>query len=286
MRTILIDSNHYCHRAKHTTGDLSTEEFATGIMFGFLMQILKDSERLESNKLVFFWDSQKSIRKDKYPFYKKKRIEKKKELTEEEQHLETLAYKQFTMLRRTVLPEIGFRNNFVQPGFEADDLMAKFVCYRDYLDCVMATADNDMWQCLELCDIYHPSLKKMITKESFMKEYGIIPGSWEQVKEIAGCGTDGVPGVYNVGNATAIKYLNGTLPKHHKTYKDITSEEGKKIAKRNRWLVSLPIPGTKLFPMRKDRFSVPAFIRICKKYEFDSFLKREWLDRWKTFLST
>jgi 5'-3' exonuclease len=124
---ILIDSNSICHAAKHSMGDLSYEERKVGVIFGFLLQLLSLSKLLKSNRFVFIWDSRKSLREQIFPDYKYKR--KNKEKTKEEKEMDDIAYAQFNILRTEIIPALGFQNNFMFDGYEADDLIAK-ICFK------------------------------------------------------------------------------------------------------------------------------------------------------------
>ena len=83
---------------------------------------------------------------------------------------------------------------------------------------------------------------------------------------------------------TAAKFISSGLTKTGKKHKAITHEDGLEIRKRNKWLVELPLPGTRI-PILKsqNKFDLPAFLEICNRFRFDSFLKKEELNKWKTF---
>ena len=112
---------------------------------------------------------------------------------------------------------------------------------------------------------------KHTTIQSFKKEYGLETKDWWKVKAIGGCSTDEVPGVApRVGEGTAVKYVRGELPKHHKTYIGIVSKEGKENRKRNIRLTRLPYPGTKTFELSSDKLSDKKWDRFCDKLGFES----------------
>ena len=113
--------------------------------------------------------------------------------------------------------------------------------------------------------------------------YKVTPEDWGKVKAIAGCSSDGVPGVSGVGESTACKYLTKMLPKTYKTYKTI--EKSTELINFNKQLVILPFKGTPdLVVKNKNKLSLEKFITISQRYGFDSFLKKENLDQWKTYL--
>jgi 5'-3' exonuclease len=179
------------------------------------------------------------------------------------------------------LKRIGFRNIFIQPWYETDDLAAKIVMERDDRDFIIATRDQDFWQLLSYCDLYDPQTKYLLTEEEFVREWGIHPSKWAEVKSIAGCKSDNVPGIYGVGEKTAVKYITKKLKSHTKKFKDI--ERNKDIIKRNRRLVTLPFPGTKLYTLQEDQFDFDSFYSICNQLAMDYFLQRRQLNWWRAF---
>jgi DNA polymerase I len=276
---ILIDANGICHQMKHSIGDLSWEEKQVGIIFGFMRQLLSLSKLFGPDSFVFAWDSPSSKRKEIFPEYKANR---KREKTKEEQDFDNMAYDQFDQIRSHVLPKIGFRNIFVQNGFEADDIMASIIQSNPVKTTIIST-DEDLYQLLsEQVSLYSLKKKQFYTHISLWKEFRITPSEWIETKAIAGCSSDGIPGVPGVGEKTACKYLNGKLNHTYKTYKSI-KENGQLIA-RNRKLVKLPYEGTNAFNILfKEKLDMGGFLDICDEYGFASFLREETFGLWKKY---
>ena len=278
MRTIIIDSNYIGHQARYSMSELKHEEDATGVIFGFLSRILTIGMKFKSNDLFFVWDSKSSKRKEIFPEYKCNRKTK----TPEEQREVEIAIKQFVKLRKKILPALGFNNVYLQPGYEGDDLIAKFVLGR-LGEFIIVTADEDLFQCLQAnTKIYNPSKKKIMTRKRFKEEYGIDSCHWFNVKALAGCSSDGVPGLRGIGEKTAIKYLTKTLDKKSKAYQNII-QNGDGALRRNLPLVQLPFENTKDMKHEYNDFNIGAFRRLCVKYGMDSFMKEEKLKEWKLF---
>jgi DNA polymerase-1 len=216
-----------------------------------------------------------------FPDYKKNRVTKKK--TPEEEELSRIAHPQFEIVREEVLPQLGFNNNFIQDGLEGDDLIAKIVLEYDWTNFAIVTIDSDIYQVLRNnAFIYNPRKKKRYTLSDFQDEWGINPWQWSTVLSIAGCTTDNVPGINGVGKPTAIKYLKKQLPVSGKIVQRIQSQEGKEIRRRNDWLVRLPFHDTNSMTVRKkQRLSKDAFLKVCRKYGFESFLRKDKYREWK-----
>jgi len=277
---LIIDSPALCHRAKFAMQkvELSHEEMKTEIIFNFLNQIMSLAKRFETNQFVFCWDSRKSFRRDLYPAYKWKRKEDK---TQEEKDFAVLAYEQFHRLRREVLPALGFKNNFIQTGLEADDIIASIVFSKYKPKPIIISRDNDLYQLLLYCDMFDFQTLKMMTDASFTKKYNCLSSLWNLTKAIAGCNSDNVTGIKGVGEKTAIKYINHALASNYKTFKAIESEEGQKIIERNKVLVYLPFKGTKKFPIQKDKLYAKDFYDTFESLGFKSFLTQESFNGWE-----
>lgn len=283
---IIIDSNYICQRARYTVGELDSDE--AGIIFGFLKDILKIGHHFKSNNIIFTWDSIRSKRRDIFSGYKSKRREK----TEEEKHDDKIAYLQFGIIRTYVLKYIGFRNNFVKTGYEADDIIAKLVMNwastkKKLIDKdkpIVVSTDNDLYQLLGFCHLFNPQKKTLYTENDFEIEFGIKPIMWRDVKAIAGCSTDSVPGVKGIGYKTAVKFLTGDLSVDSKAVQKI-AKEFEKVYERNKKLVYLPFDDNLDFVIRNNEFNFDNFIDLCDEYNFRSFTRSEYLNKWKEFFN-
>lgn len=278
---LIIDSPALCHRAKHAMKDaaLTHEEMQVEIIFNFLNQILGFAERFETDAFAFAWDSRKSYRTMLYPEYKYKRRTEEKTL--EEKAFDNLSYAQFQRLRREVMPALGFKNNYIQTGLEADDIIASLV--KTYPESIIISRDNDLWQLISSeTSQFDFQSKKMMTFHTFQeKYYNLAPCFWRRVKAIAGCTTDNVVGIEGVGSKTAAKYVLALLPKHYKAFKDIESPAGQEIIKRNEPLVHLPFKGTKKFVYKKDTLYSKDFYDTFEQLNFQSFINSDSFREWE-----
>ena len=263
MKYILFDSNYFCWRAFHTpAGNLSYEDFGTGIIHSFLVQVLIHSRNFGLTFPVFFWDSKKKIRKQIYAGYKDRQQE---EMTDDEKEARKELFHQMEILRTEILPAIGFKNNFIQTGYEADDLIAKFVIDNPNQSVVL-TNDEDLLQLVDYCSWYSPSKQLLINGKEFRKKYGIEPKQWRDVKALAGCSSDKVPGISGIGEKYAIQYLKNEMKSDSIRYNKIESTKGRWLRKRNEKLVSLPYPGTEEIKLKENKFSIDSFLEVCKTY--------------------
>jgi DNA polymerase-1 len=263
-------------------GDFSFDEQQTGVIFGFLRQIIKFAKLYKTNQLIFCWDSSSSLRKKISPVYKANRT--KTDKSDEEKEFDAIAYKQFHIIRDKVLPYIGFKNNFFYEGYEADDIIAEIIMSQVDDKFVIVSADSDLYQLLfdKEVTMYNTKSKKEVTYSDFVEEHSIYPDDWLEVKAIAGCSSDNVIGVHGVGEKTAIKFIKGELSPSLKTYQNI--KNSRSIIDKNLELVSLPFPGTPTPVLVKDSLDVINFIEICQRFGFESLINKDSLNVWKTYI--
>lgn len=271
-KILVVDANHQCHSARYSTGSLGFKNIRTGIVFGFLSSILQLGHQFRTNRFVFCWDDKKSsVRKTLSEDYKANRT---KEKTDDEKKEDRQCYKQFDAIREDILPEMGFRNSFMQSSLEGDDLMARVVRDYPFERLVVVTEDQDLYQVLKYshASIYHPRKKVFMNEARFTRKYGIAPVQWVQVKMLAGCTTDNVAGVEGVGEKTAIKFLRKELKETSVVYQRIMSMGGQLTIGFNKALVKLPHIATEKMRIVPDKFSKQGFLRTCEEYGLKSFM--------------
>lgn len=284
---LVLDANFLAHRSKHAmkNQDLSHERQKTEVIFNFMQGLYALAEQFHPRVWAFTWDSRKNFRKKIYPEYKAGRHSS--ERAQEEIDLDAIAFPQFTLLRKEIIPRLGFINNFIQTGYEGDDIIASIVM--DYGGqfgpALMAASDQDLFQLLSYAGMFNPITKRETWKELFEDEKGISPDEWAEVKAIAGCGGgknksgDNVNGIEGVGEGRAIQYLNKTLKHTTKAYQNI--EAGEKIIDRNRPVVTLPFEGTKTFKLVEHDLHSIDFTNVFEKLGFKSYLKTEIFRQWE-----
>jgi DNA polymerase-1 len=286
MTLVFIDANNLGYRAYHTTGTLSHDADLTGVAFGFLNQIFTFLKNAPHGiEPVFCWDSPSSLRKTIYPDYKKRGDQ-----TEEAAAKRLELYAQFDVIREEIIPAMGWTDRCWQKeGYEADDLIS-WGCRESREKSIIVSGDEDLYQCLYHCDdapvtIYKPGKNIFYSEFDLISDYRVNSTRWAEVKSIAGCKSDNIPGVSGVGEKTAIKYLHGELREGKK--KDSIRQFIKSDAyTRNLTLVSLPY-----FQLgydgwnpqiKKGELYKANFYDVFKKYGMDSFIRR--LDEFSNIL--
>lgn len=196
---------------------------------------------------IFCFDGGYDRRRELCPSYKKRREDSRRQAPSAERKSHRSYRRALYQVRTTHLPALGFRNILQQEGYEADDLIAA-VCDAHASfgrQLVLVSSDEDLFQLLsdDRVLIWNHKTKSAITAESFRREKGISPGQWADVKALAGCSTDEVRGVEQVGEKKAIAFLTGKLNQgvvHHRII------QNHHIWERNLPIVQLPFEGTEV----------------------------------------
>lgn len=272
---LVFDCHYLCHRAFHAQKDLSFHGIATGVIYGFLKGIGYLKNQFQTDRIAFCFENDTSYRKIHFKPYKMKRLHDREE--PEKAKARGDLCRQIDALRSSYLRQIGFKNIFYYPGWESDDIMAKITQIAKG-EVILVTSDADMYQLLRSnVMMYSPYQKKLLTHSWFVKEYGIQPWQWAMVKAIAGCDSDGVPGIPGVGEVTAVKFLRRQLKKDSVAFKSIMSPEGCEIVKRNRGLVELPLADPPTPTPEWDgseRISTKGWNSVCSRLGIQSMIGR------------
>lgn len=253
MKWVIIDVSFLCYRAFYSFRGLTHNDVPTGIIYGFMREVVLLSRKFRTEGLVFCFDKGVGVRTEIYPAYKQKR---KTTTDPEEIEIKREVARQIGIIRDKILPAVGYENIFFQSGYESDDVIASITQTLPKGDsAVMISADADLLQLIQdHVTFYDPKKDKEITRAVFKKEYGIEPSDYWKVKTLAGCTSDEVPGIPGVGEKTAIKYLRGELKATTQAHQKITAarKEGTLI-RRNRKLTKLPFPGTYSFRLKQPK---------------------------------
>lgn len=236
------------------------------ITYQFLRDILALQKIHSTKRVVFCFDHAAKLRQLVYKDYKKNR---KIDKNDPEHQTKKIVKQELERLKTETLKEVGFRNVFFQTGFESDDIIAS-VCqsFGRWDRGIIVSSDADFYQLLsKRVMVWHPIKKEAVTQKSFKRKYGIDPSQWALMKAIAGCYTDNVKGIDQVGEITALRYIRGELMTSSKAFKSITSKQGQQIIDQNLKLVTLPFEGVKEFSVKDDRLVRLSWIDMAELIE-------------------
>ena len=278
--TLLIDSHSIGYQVLFSKDyrDMSLEGEPVGVIVGMLEHLLRIGTKFRTNDLEFCWDANRNLRRERYPdFYKAQRATDDPEKLQ----LRKEGKAQFRKLREDILPRIGFANQHMIEGFEADDIIARIVQDTIGSKFVMVTTDEDMFQMLDGAKFYNPRTDKIVTALTLERDWGITHDKWCMVKQIGGCKSDNVPGCPGVAELTAIQFLNKQLNPESKKYQSIMTNED--VIDRNYWIVHIPMKSCPMPAFKTNKFSFPEFRNICLEYGFDSLLAKR--EAWQDFFA-
>lgn len=250
---LLIDVSYMAYRAFHAMGALAHGGEGVAVAFGVLRDVVGLQNQFQTGRCVFAFDHPApKHRAAILPTYKASRRARYLEESAEEKEARADFRRQLAALYKTHLPAAGFANVFAAAGYEADDIIAKVVQrLPPGEEAIIVSSDADLWQLLRPgVVVWNPQKAKLLTATGFALKWGIEPDRWADVKAIAGCSGDDVPGVPGVGEATAAKYLRGELGAHTKAHAAI--EDRFAMWQENLKLVRLPYYGTPDFEIRPD----------------------------------
>jgi hypothetical protein len=146
---------------------------------------------------------------------------------------------------RKYLSACGVSNVLYRKGFEADDHIAAVASRIPKTDRVIVySRDKDLYQLLRRNVVQmDPHTGTVTTLDDFRTEYGVHPAQWAEVKALAGCATDDVPGADGIGDVMAARYVLGTLPETSSYYAKAHSWVQRPEYLRNLILCRLPFSG-------------------------------------------
>lgn len=267
--TLLIDCHGILHAVRYAQyhGGPAVKDWS--LISGFINAINSISYHFGTGNIMFAWDSTKSFRKDRYPFYKDRKTAKIQ--TDDEIEMDRHHFKQFAIIRDEILPKIGFIHSHKYDGFEADDIIAATVM-NNKQPMIIVSSDEDLYQLLGYASMYIYRKRSLLSKQGFQALYGIPPSDWWKVKALAGCKSDCVPGIPGIGETFAIKYLKGELKGARLT----KIQENMAIMDRNEWLVRLPLAMDTPCPVpnlsvQEEYRSMDGFIEMMTKYDISGF---------------
>jgi DNA polymerase-1 len=201
---VLVDGSSYIFRAYHALPPLTrkSDGLPVGAASGFcnmLWRLMRDKIDGEAptHLAVVFDASATTFRNALYDQYKAHRPEPPADLKP-----------QFRLIREAVrafdLPCIE------QDGFEADDLIATYVCEAADTGATvtMVASDKDLMQLIRPGVVMYDSMKeKRIDASGVIEKFGVPPEKVVDVQALAGDSIDNVPGVPGIGVKTAAQLI-------------------------------------------------------------------------------
>lgn len=249
---LLVDFSNAAWRAAHSlkAADLTNGGESTAVLYGVLAEVGRVMQRFDTSKVFLCCDHPNgpTLRKAVYPQYKVKRTDK---ATPEEMEFRVNVIKGIITAKR-IIRQAGYKGFLQADGYEADDLIAAAHAARPGQFKVVVSTDKDLYQLIDPeTVVFRPGAKEnMLSVQSFHRLFdGLSPADWVRVKALAGCNSDGVPGLRGVAEKTAVKAVQGTLT--GKKMDAVTRHLATPEYERDLSLVRLPFDDRLLVPIRR-----------------------------------
>ena len=278
---IAIDGNSLIHRAFWAIPPMTDPKGRnTNALYGFLGMLFNLIEKYNPDYIAVAFDKKgKTFRHEKYNEYKAGRRKTPQELNEQFDYL------------KDILFNIGIRYIEID-RFEADDILGAISDITGVYKYIV-TGDRDSLQLIkdDCCVLL---TKKGVTevdeydKQLLIDRFSIDPDQVVDLKALMGDSSDNIPGVYGIGEKTAIKLLQDyhdienlyahidDLPQNKIKEKLIN---GKEDAILSKWLATInkELPNNQEIILEDyafNGFDESNLLNVFDEYSFNSFKKR------------
>ena len=195
----IIDSHAHLYASYYAIPNLRAPDGEpTGAVYGFTAAVLKILREKSPDYLVAVFDAPGDVfRKKQYADYKATRKPMPEDLVPQ------------IGRAKEIMAALGVRT-VAAPGYEADDLVAKFAAEAraDGCDVVIVSRDKDLMQLLGSGVVMADSRKDTVMDEAWLKETrGITPAQVIDMLGLMGDAADNIPGVPGIGEKRAVTLL-------------------------------------------------------------------------------
>lgn len=280
-KLLLLDTFNFLHRAYHalplTFRDSNGEP--TNALYGVTSMLINMLTQVKPDYVAAALDGEKpTFRVEDFTAYKAQR--KPMEDTLASQIPKTL----------NMFDAFGVRQVLVD-GYEADDVIATLALdFAGKVDVIIASNDRDLWQLAgKNIMVVLPDKKgglEWIGREEVVKRLGFSPDKIADYKGLRGDPSDNIPGVFGVGEKTAVKLLEqfGSVEEIYKNIGSVEPESLRKkleenyeqalMSKRLATLIKDVPAGIKLNEIKYKGFDKEAVLAELSKYNFKSLIRR------------
>jgi len=198
---LLVDATGLVFRAFFSIRELTSPSgLPVNAVIGVLKMLLKVVADVEPQGCAAFFDTaRRSFRSEQFPEYKAQRPPPPDTLIP-----------QIPMVIEGL--EACGCPTLLEPGYEADDLIASFAAQHPAQFKLVLSGDKDLLQLVDentyvLVQSRGVTELRVYTPESFRGEYGFAPALFVDHKALRGDPSDNIPGVKSIGEKTAQKLI-------------------------------------------------------------------------------
>lgn len=211
MKTFVVDGNYYLHRAFSVSARTRNINFLEkNTLSLFLTQVCGDALFLKATHVLVVFDSKRSWRHDLYKEYKANRNKGAQEVTTNTGRVVTLEITAGSLVKKAkMICELAGLPVAQKKGYEGDDLLGSaavsvpgrvILGTRDK-DCHASVTEDGRVQ------MYWPMEKVMLDWKAVIKKFGVRPDQIAAYLALCGDSVDNIPGIPNVADKTAAKWL-------------------------------------------------------------------------------
>ena len=228
-KLVIFDGNSIMNRAYYGVRPLTNKEgLYTHAIFGYLNILKKHLDAIQPEYAAVAFDLKApTFRHLAYPDYKATR----KAMPEELQVQVPYVWEVTALLGIHCL---------MKEGYEADDILGTVAndAEKHGIFSYVVTGDKDSLQLVsDHTTVIIASLKgdEENTPETIREKFGLVPGQLIEVKALAGDPSDNIPGVFGIGEKTAVKLIaeTGTVDGLYQNLDSLTLSDGVKNKLKN-----------------------------------------------------
>lgn len=217
MKTFIVDGNYYLHRAFSVSARTrNIQHIEKNTLDLFLKFVCGDALFLRATHILVAFDSKRSWRHDIFKDYKANRNKGANEVTISTGAKVVLDVTAGSLVKKAKqVCELAGLPVAQKKGYEGDDILASaakhiagpVICGTRDKDCLAVVTEDGRVK------IWWPSEKKIIDHAAVIKKFGVRPDQIAAYLALCGDAVDNIPGIPNVADKTAAKWLNahGTL---------------------------------------------------------------------------
>ncbi|MBE7051619.1 MAG: DNA polymerase I [Ruminococcaceae bacterium] len=281
---LIIDGNSIINRAFYGIRLLTNKHgLFTNAIYGFLKIMFKNIEDLKPDYICVAFDLKApTFRHKMYSGYKAQRKGMPDELK----------------VQMPVMKEVLSAMNIAileKEGFEADDIIGTVsrMCDDEGIRCHILTGDRDDLQLASQNTDVLLTITRMgsttttvYNADAVLKEYGVTPSEFVDVKALMGDSSDNVPGVKGIGEKTAFGYIQ-KFKSIEALYENLDDsiikpaalkklQEGKEMAELSKKLCTIdrfvPIE-SQIADFERKEYNTTRLTELFINLEFNAFLK-------------
>ncbi len=212
-KLMVIDSLNLFIRCFVIDPSLGTNGNPIGGLKGYFKSLQKLIRQVNPDEIIVVWDGPGGSQKKKQIVKEYKdgrapiRLNRNIRTLDENEEFQNKTYQQYRVFDfLNQMPVI----QFLEPGIEADDLIAFVIKHQKYQEWkkIIVSSDKDFIQlCNDTTILFRPIQEEILTHKKVVEEYGIHPTNFALARSLDGDKSDNIKGIDGIGLKSVAKYL-------------------------------------------------------------------------------